>query len=370
MPRIREGERYREGKLLGIEVGIPEYAPADLGVIGFKIKFYDTLDNKIGEIGSDVKHARISQAKFELMDFGCGSFSFVLDDEPPFDLTFRTRVDIHLYFDEVAWFTGFVQDIPQPGERKPFVFEGFGFFEQLDWVQVDADYQSEEVSDIVKDIIENTVAPNTQIIYNAAKIEATGYTVEDADFYLIKAKDAIQQLADIAQGFEFGVDNVREFYFRPIDTDTKYELWTGKQFQYLNIEENPHTVRNRLYVKVGLIQGEGFGYIKEGSNCIGSVEDAVSIATYGVREDVISAPDVLNVDDALQWAAQILAEVKDPKIKAKVVNVLFDKTRTKIDSVGKARITGHEGSEYELKIEKVAYSISSKGILGSLELKS
>ena len=370
MTRYGEADRYRQKRLVGIEIGKPEFAPADLELKGFKIKFYDTLDNKLYELGTDVKHGRIASANFELMDFGCGTFSFVLDDDPPFDLTYRTRVDIHLYFDEVAWFTGFVQTIPQPGQKKPFEFSGFGFFEQLDWVTISESYKDQDVADIVKDIVQNTVAPNTQIIYNASKIEATGYTVNSIDFYLSFAKDAIQSLADIAQGFEFGVDNVREFYFRAIDTDPKYHLWAGKQFQNIQIEENPFSVRNKLYIKVGLIQGEGYGYIKEGSNCIGSVSDTDSIAAYGLRENVVTAPDILDIDDATRWAEMVLAEMKDPEVRAKISNIMLDKNKTKIDAEGKVRVTTHESSEYEFNIEKVNYSISSQGVLGEMELKS
>ena len=369
MPRYKEAKRYREAKLLGIETGKPVFLAGELELKGFKIIFYDLSDNKLYELGTDRKHGRISSANFELMDFGCGAFSFTLDDKPPFDLTYRIRTDIHLYFDEVAWFTGFIQTIPQPGQRKPYEFSGFGFFEQLDWVTISESYEDLDVADIVKDIVQNTVAPNTQIIYNASKIEATGYTVNAIDFYLSFAKDAIQDLADIAQGFEFGVDNVREFYFRPIDTDTKYHFWAGRQFQNMEIEEDPHSVRNKLYIKVGLIQGEGYGYIKEGSNCIGFVKDDDSIAAYGIREDVVTAPDLLDIDDAERWAGELLLDRKMPKIKGKISNIIFDKTKTKIETEGKVRVTAHEGSEYELKIDKVAYSISSQGVLGQMDLE-
>lgn len=367
----RGGKRFREERLLGIEIALPTYAPSDLELKGFKIIFYDPTDIKLYEIGSDVKHGRIATAGFELLDFGCGAFSFTLDEKPPFDLTYRTRVDIHLYFDAVAWYTGFVQTIPQPGKKPPYVFSGFGFFEQLDWVLVTDTYGTQEVADIVKDIVQNKIAPATQIIYNAAKIENTGYTTDDdIDFFVVKAKDAIQSLADIAQGYEFGVDNVREFYFRAIDTDPKYHLWAGKQYQNIEIEQNPYNVRNRLYIKVGLIQGTGFGYIKEGANVIGYEEDAASIAAYGLREEVVTAPEILSVADARRWAIELLETKKTPETKAKIINIMFDKTKTKIESAGKVRITTHEGSEYELNIEKVGYAISSGGVLGSMELRS
>lgn len=363
MPRYREAKRYREARLLGIETGLPEYKPGELELKGFKIKFYDLSDTKLYELGSDVKHGRISEANFELMDFGCGAFSFLLDDDPPFDITYRTRCDIHLYFDEVAWFTGFIQTIPQPGQKKPFLYSGFGFFEQLDWVTITDDYQTTQLDDIVKDIIQNMVAPNTQIIYNVAKIDDPGYEVADIDFDHIHVKDAIQTLANIAQGWEFGVDNVREFYFREIDTDLAYYHWAGKHFQHLEIEEDPFSIRNKLYVKGGEIQGTG-------SNIVGTVQDAASIAAYGLREEIVTAPDILDTADALQWAVILLSEKKDPSIKAKIKNILFDKTKTKITSEGKVRITAHDGSEYQLKTERITYSVSAAGILGEMELES
>lgn len=361
-PRLREEKRLREARLTGIKTGIPTYVPPELGELrGYKLKFYNLQDVKIGEIGSDTKESLISEIGFELMAFGCGAFEFVLDDLPSnFTPTFRTRVDIHPYFDDIPWFTGFIQTIPRKGERRPCKYAGFGFFEQLDWVLVTKSYASQEVSVVIKDIIQTFVDPPTQIIYNESKIQATTYTVQSIDFDHVSAKDAIQALADIAQGYEFGVDNSREFYFRPIDTATYYWYWVGKQFQDIEIEEDPLGIRNKLYVKSGKTQ-EG------GSNIIGNVYNQASIDTYGLREEVITAPDILNNDDAIQWANQILSEKKDPKIKAGIKNVLFDETKTKIDSKGKIKITVFDGTEYELLIKRIQYRISSKGITADIE---
>ncbi|MEA3485162.1 MAG: hypothetical protein U9R03_00450 [Candidatus Aerophobetes bacterium] len=369
-PRFREKKRLREQRILGIQTGIPEYIPPEPSELrGFKLKFYNLADEKIGELGSDVKEGKVLNTNFELLTSGCGAFSFVIDDNPGFDITYRTRVDIHPYFQDIPWFTGFVQTLPQPGKKRPYEYTGFGFFDQLNWITVTKSYETQDVSLIVKDIIQNIVAPNTQIVYNAAKIETTGYTVDEIDFYLAFAKDAIQSLADMATGYEFGVDNSREFYFRAIDTDVHYSYWVGKHFQDIEINKNPFTVRNRLYIKVGLIQGEGYGYIKEGSNCIGYEEDTTSISTYGLREEIVTAPDVLNIMDAREWAKQILAEMKDPEVRATIQNVLFDATKAKIDAKGKIRVTVFDGTEYTLFVDKVSYNISSAGILGQMELK-
>jgi hypothetical protein len=360
MPRLREEKRLREQRLLGIKTGIPTYVPPLLTVKGFKLIFYDVSQVKVGEIGADVQLGRISEIEFELMDFGCGAFSFILDSLPTFPITYRTRVDICPYFDILPWFSGFIQTIPKPGQKPPYRYIGFGFFEQLDWVTVTASYQSQEVSLIIKDIIQNTVAPNTQIAYNASKVEATSYTVTDISFDHALAKDAIQQLANIAQGYEFGVDDAREFYFRAIDTAVYYWYWAGRQFQDLEVEEDPLPIRNKLYIKSGQIQSGG-------SNIIGTVQDDASISTYGLREEVVTAPDILSTADALQWAGQVLAEKKDPKIKAKIINVLFDVTKARIEPGGNIQITTHDGVVYTLPMKRVLYRISAAGTLGEID---
>jgi hypothetical protein len=360
MPRLREEKRLREQRLLGIKTGIPTYVPPELTVKGFKLIFYDVSQVKVGELGADVQLGRISEIEFELMDFGCGAFSFVLDSLPPFPISYRTRVDVHPYFDTTPWFSGFIQTTPKPGQKPPYRYIGFGFFEQLDWVTVTKSYQSQEVSLIIKDIIQNIVAPNTQIGYNASKIEVTTYTVTDITFDYAFAKDALQQLANIAQGYEFGVDDAREFYFRAIDTEPHYWYWAGRQFQDIDLEEDPQGIRNKLYVKSGKIQTGG-------TNIVGSVSDPGSISAYGLREEVVTAPDILNTADALQWAGQVLAEKKDTKVKAKIKNVLFDTTKAKIEAKGKIVITTFDSSTYTAPLKRVLYRISSAGTLGEIE---
>ena len=363
MPRLREGKRLREQRLTGIKTGVPTYVPPVLVLRGFKLVFYDTSDVKVGELGSDVKTGKVTGVTFELMGLGCGAFSFILDDKPDFAIGFRTRVDIHPYFDPAPWFTGFIQTIPQTGQKRPFEYTGFGLYDQLDWITITDSYATLDVADIVKDIINTYVAPNTQIIYNAAKVIATGYTVQSIDFDHTFAKDAIQTLADMAQDYEFGVDDSREFYFRPITTTVQYSYWVGKHFQDAEIVEDPFTVRNKLYVKMGEIQAGG-------SNIIGSVQDDPSIAEYGLRVDIITVPESLNSADATRWANLILAGKKDPSVKARIMNMLFDETKAKIIAKGKARITVEGGTEYSLVIKNVSYSITAGGILGSMELES
>ena len=62
-------------------------------------------------------------------------------------------------------------------------------------------------------------------------------------------------------------------------------------------------------------------------------------------------------------------KTKDPEIKAKIKNLIFDTTKSKMSAIGKTRITTHDGIEYLLFTKKVDYSITSAGILGNVELE-
>jgi len=358
---LRDGKRLRETRLWGLKLGLIYYPPQTLMQRGFKMVFYSPSDVKVGEIGSDVLAGRASSVEFELMDFGCGAWSLVLEDRPGFDIGYRTRVDIHPYFSALPWFSGFVQGRPKEGATRPVTYSGFGFYEQLDWVRVTDSYASLDIADIVKDIVEHTVAPNTKIIYNAAKVETTGYTVNSMNFDHTPAKDAIQTLAEIAQNFEFGVDSVREFYFRAVSTGVGGHYWAGKHLAGNDVDEDPRPIRNRLYVKVGQIQAGGTNYI-------GSVQNTDSITAYGLREDEITAPEILNNTDALQWAAYLLSQKKDPLVRAQLRDIFLDDTRVKIEAVGKVRITTEAGTEYTLAIKRVKYKIGVGGILADIEL--
>ena len=77
---------------MGLQLGIIIYPPSVLQERGFKLVFYDTSDVKIGELGTDVQEGHVSQVSFELDDFGCGPFSFQVDQLPSFNPTCQLRV--------------------------------------------------------------------------------------------------------------------------------------------------------------------------------------------------------------------------------------------------------------------------------------
>ncbi len=353
--------RFREARFVGVEVGIIVYPAAELAERGFKLVFYNPAGVKIGELGSDTPAAKVNAATFEIGEFGCGAFAFTVDDIPSFTPVDRTRVNIHPYFDIEPWFTGFVQKVPDPGAARPLEYSGFGFFAQLNWVTVTQSYGPQDIALIVADIVENIVAVNTQVRYNSAKIETTGYVTSGTiDFDHVFAQSAIQSLAEIAQDFEYGVDDQREFYFRARSSGVMNWFWKGKHFQDLAITADPMGIRNKLYVKGGTVTG--------GSNYLPPVSDAASIAEHGLREDIITAPELLDTADATRWAEYVLSQNINPITQGQILGFFLDQRRAKIEARGQLRVTTEDGTAYTLPIKRVSYKIDSTGILADIDL--
>lgn len=217
-----------------------------------------------------------------------------------------------------------------------------------------------EISNIVEDIVKTFIEPKTNIVYNPSKLEDTDYIATYVKFDKVSAKDAFQDLADIAQNFVFGVDEYRELFFSQKDTTINNDLikFIGKHVEKFEPEEDIDDVRNKLYIRCGAIT--------DGSNYIGYVEDSASKLLYGLREDVVTSPTVLDSDDALRWGQYKLTQVKDAKQQAKLTNIDIDRVHVKAE--GKARIFDRTGVAYEIEIVKVSYKITSKGMLCDIEL--
>ena len=96
------------------------------------------------------------------------------------------------------------------------------------------------------------------------------------------------------------------------------------------------------------------------------MENTDSQDDYGLREKILVAPNVLDVDDATRWGTYKLNSLKDPILKAKASMITLNKILIK--AFGKARIYDENGNKYELPIKKITYKISTQGITCDMEL--
>jgi hypothetical protein len=358
---FRGGKRFRETRFSGYAPGIyvPLYLP---GRPGYKLAFYDSSDNKIGEMGSDSYGTLVEEVAFELLESGCGSMELVLADKPPFEIEYRTRVDIFPFFSPDPWYTGFIYDLPSKSAKtKEQRYQGYGYYDQLDWVLVSGAWQNKKASEIMADIMENQAAPKTQIKYNEAKIIESTTVISSFSVDRITAKDALTKLGEFEPSFIWGVDNFREFFFFLRSNLVTAKLWVGKHCEDIEIEEQASQIKNRLYIKAGLIQN--------GSNILAVVEDQDSISKYGVREAVLTAPEIFSAADAENWGYQKLSELKLKKLTGTAKNIFLEAMKP-IEPKGKVIIVNEEGTEREMRIIKVDYTINASSMLATMKLES
>lgn len=340
----------------------------DLGVAGWEISFFDKADKtqRVGVISSDIQESAINSIEFNMVETGCGDAGIMMIVDPdslPFRIEYNQGIEIRLYHDPNPWYSGYITELPATGmTKRPWKIGINGYFNQLQTCITDKDYSSTEISAIIVDLMESFIEEKTDILLASHKIVQTAYTVTDIRFDYTTAKKAIQQLSDLAQSWTFGVDAERELFFRGMDPEVNPAavFIVGKNINDFQLEEDATELYNRIHVRVGLLSGT------PKTNILAEASDYDSQIKYGIRERVMTAPSVRNVDDGQRWGAWKLDEHKWPRQKAKIPWV--DVSGGKIEAKGKARIIDKDGNDHSLEIKKANYKIGPNGIRCKLEL--
>ena len=338
----------------------------DAGNRQYKIIVYNRSDLKLFEMGSDVQKNIIGDIRFELLEIGCGSFKFTLLDLPPQDILYNYRIEIHLFGDTDPWFSGEILSRPKSGSTKlPYVYQGYGYFGQLATCKVNQQYNAttfplaadRDVGAVADHVMTTFIEPETDIVYDSALIDSPSFEVTDIIFERVSAKVTMERLAEIAQNYQFGVDENRKFFFKEISTAVNAAAirFVGKDMSMFSPkEENIDNVKN----EIDIVSGK----ITSGSNYISTVSDATSQGVYGKRWGKLTIPEALDSADAARWGAYQLSRLKDPAESAVCDGVIFRNT-AKVKAEGKARIIDADGIKHELYIRKVVYNISSSKMM-------
>lgn len=339
----------------------------------YSVKVFNADGTKLAEWGSAVQANPILKLDFELLETGCGSFDMTLAELPAVaSLDYGMRVDIHLFNDALPWYSGYINSRPVAGTTATtFVYKGYGFFQQLDTVLVNQTYESLDVALIAKAILQAYIEPSTDILYNSTKITAAGYVATKLRFDNIDAKSAMKKLAEFATGYVYGVDEAREFFFRPVTAtiNEQARLYVGVHISEYTPTEDLSDLCNYALIK-------GATMDESGSNILATVQDATSQTTYGKRQKVLSVPAAVSAADATRWGEQEIGRRKDPKRKAQIKGLKLEYPNAdgtynvrRIKPDGKAAIGPVDGSAaHEYPITKIKYSITSQGILATLDL--
>lgn len=329
----------------------------------YAVKVYNSDGTKLAEWGSGIANNPVLALNFELLETGCGSFEMRLGELPTTaSLNHGMRLDIHLFGDVAPWYSGYITDRPVAGTTaRPYVINGYGYFQQLDWVDVNATFTGQDIATVAKSILQNNVEPDTQITYQASKIINVGYSVTKLRFDYVSAKEALKQLSEFATGYVYGVDERREFFFQPVRTSINEQarLFVGVHITEYNPTEDLKDLCNYAIVKGSTLD-------ESGSNVLAIAQSAASQAAYGLRKKVLEIPAAVGVADAARWGAAEVDRLKDPARRATIKGLKLEYPNAdgsynvrRIKPDGRAAITTTDGDDHEYPITKIKYTLAA-----------
>ena len=300
MAILREQAQFDTSGVRGFDRGGMDWA---LQPVTYTLKIYDTSDAKVAEIAGDLENTTLTQLAFKTnRKGGCADFSFTLAE--PYTtatIAYNYKVEIYLFNHFSPWFTGYIEEVPDTaGTDSIQNYTGYGYFEKCNKKLVNDNFTAQEISAIATTVLDDDIIANyPAITKNTDKIEATGYTLAGTlQFERQFAKDVFTLLADIANNYEFGVDQDAEFFFRAIDTTILERFWVGTHITDFTPEKDYNQIVNRWYIYAPPFS--------DGSNYQIMVEDTgggSSQALYGLAEDYIDAPAIISIYSSTNLAS-------------------------------------------------------------------
>jgi len=258
---------------------------------------------------------KISDLRWEYNRIGgCGSFSFRVLERYCRNFTICPSFNIKIYCKNTStnvfdlWYQGKVDSV-QPninGMEETLSINGSGYQSQLQDIYVDRDYSSQEISVVVKSILDNDIIPNQDITYSASDIEATTFTPNTLTFNC-DALEALRTLADITGTREWGVDKDRKFFFKERSETVGLMFPLGDKVLNFSGDDSSVDTTNRV-----IIIGGGdppFTAIYNNSS---------SQAKWNRRDKVIQNSAITTTQVASQFADSIFAEFSDVVRRARV----------------------------------------------------
>lgn len=338
----------------------------------FTVIAYADNGTKTAFFGSGIEKNPLSKVSFDISATGCGSCELIFKVLPTSsELNYMQRIDIHLFGDELPWYSGYIITRPVEGTTDmEYKFTAHGYYNRLGHLILFETYEHMDPGAIVRDIARKA-EKNHGLVYNQTKIADAGYTVTKLVFDGVTAKEALDTLSDFALDFVYGVDEYRSLYFQPrarrINEETR--LTVGTHIQKYQPTWNTEKIYNWARIKGGNVDAKGEQWL-----C--SVQDDTSIAQYGRRDKVLTLPSAYTITDAKRWGENQLSQYKNPICSAKVSGVRLEYPMADgsfnvrhLTTMGQAEIRTLEGETYSYPITKVKYTIAANtGITADMTL--
>lgn len=319
-------------------------------------------------LSSNAAELFLGRLSWDVLDTGCGNAQLELLRDYRIEQDFR--VDIHLWNNPEPVYSGFLLERPGAGTtERTWRYEVVGGSGLLERVFVSAVYEGQPVSSIALDLLQQIESRLPQLQVFPVDVEPCSYTTQGTIRFLrTPVKQALQQVADLAGGYVWGVDERRRMFFRAPAIEVDLHTWASRHLRTYEPREDYSEIVTDLYVKGGKIRDDlppEDPYHK--TNWLPDVlVDEAARELYGLREGEYAAPSVLSLIDAAWAGGNELARLSQPRISAKVEGMLY--AGTPLTASGQARVIGRNGEQSVLPKRRLRYDVSRSSVTIGLEL--
>ena len=334
-----------------------------------KVLISDRSFNVIDQIENEIQSLRWGYGRIG----GCADFSFDMPVRFAQDNNLGLNFNIKIYRRNNStsaydlWYQGRIEskDYKVNGEQEVISIKGSGYQSQLSDIYVERTYASQEISTIVKDILDNDIVPNTDITYSASDIEATSFTPDSIKFNN-SAVDAFRTLADITGTREWGVDRNRKFFFKARGATVNYKYPMGNKVTVFEGDNSSKDIVNRVIVQGGDVAGTPY---------TATYDSVQSQAKWKRRDKTYQNSAITTSAVAQQFANSIFAEFSEVIRRARI-EILEEALIENTTPIGLFRLlpkaatygtryygTGLYCGPIDYQINQVGYSLDDNGVL-------
>jgi len=322
---------------------------------------------------AEIQH-KISGLSWEYTRIGgCGAFKFNVAQKFCREVDLGINFNIKIYVKDLTtnsydlWYQGRIENKNHNirNHDESISVSGLGYQSELSDIYVDRDYTSDEVSVVVKSILDNDIVPNTNITYSGGDITATSFTPDSLEFNT-KASNCMRTLSELIGSREWGVDKDRKFFFKERSDAVGFIYPFGKKILSFSGDNTSKEIVNRAIVIGGDVSGSP--YTK-------TVNDLNSQLKFNRRDATIQNSAIVTDAVADQFATALFSEFGDVVRRARVT--VLDTQRFEVTTpMGtlqiRPRLFTYNERQYRkflysglisYQINRIRYKINPQGVL-------
>lgn len=332
------------------------------------VRIFDKDDLLVVQLSSNAQHCQLVGLSWKLLETGCGEFEMTTSVRLPVDHDYR--IDVHLWNAAIPIYSGLIQNIPDAGgTERTFRYEGYGFFDYINRMIITTKYPAQSLRGIAVDLASQAAIRYKRFEIDHSLVSSSNYSMTgQLDFLNTPLKDALNQVADLAGDYVWGINAERKFFFGPRSTDVDMHLWVGRHLKTWAPRSDSSAIVNTLYIKCGTVRKDipTDNPLYKTNWLDTPATDAASIEQFGIREGIFSAPGVLGLIDAQQAGQVELSRRAQPRRYAQVSGPVYNGEL--LSCSGSARVIGQDGEELILPKKSIKCELKGTFIEVKLEL--